>query len=183
MEYIIALGNGLDNRKDLTVESKMTALAATVLYKHTTGSKIIFSGGFTKGKINGSEAKKMYEYSMVLLNIKNGDVILEQNSVDTVGNVEEVKKYLTKDDNVTLVSFGFHLKRAKKLFERYGIKVAGSVASEKILSENFYQDLIKNYNLKRKTIKLLREVILLSLVYTIDNKGRLLRIISSKTRG
>jgi len=46
-----------------------------------------------------------------------------------------------------------------------------------------YNEFIKKYTLKLKVLKLLREIFCLPLVYTIDSKGKMLRIITSRTRG
>jgi uncharacterized SAM-binding protein YcdF (DUF218 family) len=185
MIFIVALGNGLNNQKELTIESKITALFASILLKQKIGQKIIFSGGFTKGKESKSEASKMYEFVLNYIQIPQNDIYLEENSIDTAGNASEVKKYLDKNSTVYLVSFGYHLKRAKRLFENYGIKVSGIFASEKILSKSLlvHKKLVKEFGFKRKAIKLIKEIIFLTLVYSIDSKGKILRIISSRTRG
>ncbi len=184
MVYIVALGNGFDKDKELTVESRMSALAASYLFKKGLENKLIFSGGHTKGKQNLSEAEKMYDYSRQSLSLDIKDVILEEHSIDTAGNAGEVKRYLSEKDSVILVSFGFHLRRARLIFENYGINVKNQFSSERTLKEDYsaYKELIKEFNLLRKIDKLLREMLLIFLVCTIDPKGKILRIITSRTR-
>lgn len=188
MNYIVALGNGLTNLEDggldLTVESKMTALAAIVLYKNKVGEKIIFSGGFTEEK--GSEAGKMLEFvKSELEDIPLSDIILDENSIDTADNAVEVKKILPSESKFIIVSFGYHLKRAKRIFRNFGLKAHGSFASEDVLKNHSpnHSYIFEKYNWKRKLVKIQREIFCLFLVYTIDPKGKILRVITSKSRG
>lgn len=189
MDYIVALGNGMvvlkDNVLDLSPESKITILAAGILYKDKLGQKIVFSGGHTRGKSKESEAKKMFEFIKNKFSIPESDIILEENSIDTAGNAFEVKKLLPENSKVILLSFAYHLPRAKRIFKNYGIYVKKDYASDKVLEENspLYDEFLKKFTLKRKIEKILGEMFCLLLVYTIDSKGKILRIITSQTRG
>src|ERR1035437_196996 len=128
MTYIVVLGKGIEVQKDGNVkpriETAINVLAAYVLYKNNDGAKIIFSGGFTKGKNKDSEAKAMFN---CLKNydpkFKNEDIILEEISIDTAGNAYEVGKIIDKDSEVVLLTTSYHLVRSKKIFKNYLIKV------------------------------------------------------------
>ena len=187
MNYIVALGNGLEKKNgilDLTIESKMTALAAYLCSKEKLGDKIIFAGGYTKGK-KASEAQKMLEFVKEnFANVLEENILLEEKSIDTAGNAYEVGRLLSNDQKIILVSFGYHLLRAKQLFCNFGINVDSAIASESILAKSSpkYENLLRNYSLRRKIVKFLREVAFLSLVYTIDPRGKILRVITSRTR-
>jgi len=189
MNYIVVLGNGLiilkDNVLDLSPESRITALAAGVLYKERHGQKIIFSGGHTKGRNKASEAKKMFEFMKNKFSIPESDIILEENSIDTAGNAFEVKKLLPDNSNVILLSFVYHLPRAKKIFKNFGIYIDKEYASDKVLEQNspLYDEFLSKFTLKRRIEKILKEMFCLLLVYSIDPKGKILRIITLQTRG
>lgn len=174
-----------DNVLDLSPESKITILAAGILYKDKLGQKIVFSGGHTRGKDKESEAKKMFKFIKNKFSIPESDIILEENSIDTAGNAFEVKKLLPENSKVILLSFAYHLPRAKRIFKNYGIYVKKDYASDKVLEENspLYDEFLKKFTLKRKIEKILGEMFCLLLVYTIDSKGKILRIITSQTRG
>lgn len=188
MHYIVALGNGLENLKDnaidLTIESKMNAIAAVVLYKKGIGQKIIFSGGYTKEE--QSEAGKMLEFIKRQFNdIPLDDIILDEGSIDTADNASKVKKILPEGSKFVLISFGYHLKRAKRIFNNFGLHAEKVFASEKVLKQESpkYDYILQKFNWKRKIIKLQREILCLFLVHTIDPKGKILRVVTSNSRG
>ena len=190
MIYIVALGNGMmilkDNVLDLTPESKITALSAGVLYKEGKVKKIIFSGGYTKGKDKESEAKKMFELMKNKFpDIPDADIILEENSRDTAGNAFEVKKLLPINSKIILLSFAYHLKRAKIIFHNFNLDFEQTFASDNILKKMSptYDEILKKYTLKRRIIKFIWEIFCLSFIFTIDPKGKILRIITLQTRG
>jgi uncharacterized SAM-binding protein YcdF (DUF218 family) len=190
MDYIVALGNGMvvlkDNVLDLTPESKITALSAGILYKEGKAKKIIFSGGHTKGRNKESEAKKMFELMKNRFpEIPDADIILEENSLDTAGNAFEVKKLLPINSKIILLSFAYHLKRAKRIFYNFNLKFEQTVASDSVLEKMspIYDEFLKKYTLKRRILKLLWEIFCLSFIFIIDPKGKILRIITSRTRG
>lgn len=120
-------------RVNLSIESKITTLAAAELYLSGRANKIIFSTGKTAGKdAQGNdyptEAEAMYEFMRRSVSeeaIPDSDVILETTSFDTAGNAEEVKKILDRENigkNIAVLTIGYHSFRAGKLFENYGLK-------------------------------------------------------------
>jgi len=190
MIYIVALGNGMvvlkHNVLDLCPESKITALAAGVLYKGGKAKKIIFSGGRTKGKDKESEAKKMFEFMQNMFpEIPDANILLEENSLDTAGNAFEVKRLLPINSRIILLSPAYHLPRVKRIFHNFNLDFEQIVASDTVLEKMspVYDEFLKRYTLRRRILKLSMEIFCLSLVYAIDPKGKILRLITSRTRG
>jgi len=192
---IVALGKnigvrytpaGIRTKPDhLSPESKINTYATGLSWKE--GDAIIFSTGQTAGGGIPSEARLMKGYlKRVFPKIPDSDIVLEEKSIDTAGNAEEVGKILkTKGvENVTLLSTGFHVGNATILFERYGLKVRDVIISEKVMEEHsrhpkrvrtyFNSDVIK----KERKKEFLRRVLL----STIDRKGKILRWLTSKSR-
>ena len=190
MKYIVGLGNGMvilkGNILDLSPESKITALAAGVLYKEEIGEKIIFSGGHTKGPTRESEARKMQELIRNKFpDIPEEDILMEETSLDTAGNAFAVKKVLPENSKVILLSFAYHLPRARRIFKNFGIIPEEVYASDKVLKKlsPIYDNFINKFTFLRKAQKFIREAICLPLAYTLDPKGKFLRIITMRTRG
>ncbi len=187
MIYIVALGNGFEEKNgslDLTVESKMTAVVGYLYLQDNPKNWLIFSGGYTKNR-KISEAKAMLEFIKVSFkNVSAGNIILEEKSIDTAGNAFEVKKILPKNAKIILISFGYHLRRAKLLFSNFGININSVAASELVLIKYSprYDSLAKKFTIKRKIMRLLREIVYYSLVRTIDSHGEIIRIVTSRTR-
>jgi len=170
----------------LSIESKMSALAAGEMFKEGLTDKIIFSGGRTAGKDRSSEAKAMWDYlKKKYPDIPDKIIALEEESLDTAGNAEEVLKILQQYNiqDVALMTAGFHLPRAKKLFKEFGIETQG-VPSEELLKkrskhyERFVEKYLESGQVKTKGIK---EMILRTLLF-IDAKGKLPRLLTKKFR-
>jgi uncharacterized SAM-binding protein YcdF (DUF218 family) len=178
-DAVIALGKNWrlpitgEPRIDLSLESKMTALAAAKLYKDGKVEKIIFSTGKTAGKDKFGndyppEADEMYKYMRRFYSeeeIPSEAVILQNSSFDTAGDAEESGKILKRHgiNRPALLTIGTHLPRAKRLFSNYGIKIAGSFSSQEVLKgrnphlDKFLHDYswrlgIKNTNLDPRFI-------------------------------
>src|ERR1035437_5834978 len=171
-------------RIDLSLESKMTALAAGQMYKDGKVGKIIFSTGKTAGKdSNGNdyptEAAEMNRFMRIFFpldEIPVEDVIVEAESFDTAGNAQEVKQILQKENikNPALLTVGFHLPRSKKLFANYGVGIRKAFSSEDVLKGRnpHYEKFLSDYFWSTRHIKELgKESIGVGLVYTIDPKG------------
>jgi len=190
MDYIVALASGMEISKnnvlDLTPQSKITAIASGVLYKEDIAQKIIFSGGHTKGKDKKSEAELMFDLlKKKFPDIPDTDVVLEENSIDTAENAEEVKKILPQNSNIILLSFSYHLKRARIIFHNFNLNINKIYASDIVLSKQKtkYKNLLNEFTLKIKIQRIIWEIFCLFLVYTIDPKGQMLRLITRRTRG
>lgn len=194
-------------RIDLSIESKMTALAAAEMYRAGLANKIIFSTGKTAGKdAQGNEypteAEAMYKFMRIFFSpeeIQDSAVILETTSFDTAGNAEEVKKIMQEKriDNIALLTVGYHLPRAKRLFKNYGINVKKAFRSEKVLAEkrpryaNFYNEYLWRRKVLRGHLKPLKdagvilgkEAVASGLAFTVDPLGKgITRKITAKSR-
>lgn len=90
----------------LSLESKMTALAAGQMYVEGKAGKIIFSTGETAGKDPEgnpypTEAEEMKRFMRIFFPkdvIPESAIELESQSFDTAGNAEEVKKCFKKKE-------------------------------------------------------------------------------------
>ena len=86
-------------------------------------SKIMLSGGLTNIRLDKTEAKVMKDYCLSR-GVKESQIILEENSLDTIGNgfftLEEVMK-LPKPNLIQVVSSCYHMKRSEYIFRKcYG---------------------------------------------------------------
>ncbi len=90
------------------------------LVKIENPSVIILSGGYTNPQCNISEALMMKQY-MEKNNLDIDDVILEERSMNTIGNAVYSKILLSDMDiecnSITLITSCFHMNRASKIFE------------------------------------------------------------------
>lgn len=201
LDVVVALGKNWDfsiegKRIYLSLESKLTALAAAELYAQKNVKSIIFSGGETAGlDSNGnaypSEAEEMKKFIRIFFQkseIPDKAIILEEKSIDTAGNAEEVRKIIKakKFERIGLLTVGFHLPRAKEIFKNHNVSIAEYFSSEEILkNKNLYYDkLINDYYWSTKYFtEIIKETVGLGLVHTIDPTGKMLRKITSQTRG
>jgi len=116
-----------EQRFHLSPGSRINVLAAGLIYKAGLTDKLIISTGHTAGSNVPSEAKAMKDHlQRIFKDIPDEAIVLEETSVDTEGNVNEVKKIV--DQNPELRTFGLltdesHLERAEPLFEKSGVSV------------------------------------------------------------
>ncbi|MBU2564600.1 YdcF family protein [Patescibacteria group bacterium] len=169
----------------LSIESKMSALAAGEMFKAGLTDKIIFSTGKTAGKYWPSEAEIMSDYLKKNYSIPDDAIILEKESIDTVENAEMVAEIIEKHNikNIALMTSHYHLKRSVGLFNDYGMEVHSFPSEEMIKKrsshyEKFVENYLKSGRVKKEKIK---EAVLRSLL-VIDSKGKIPRIIT-KRRG
>lgn len=199
-DAVVALGKNWQfalegKRVYLSLESRITSLAAAELYLGRQIKCIIFSGGETagndpQGNPYPSEAEEMKKYLRIFFSeeeIPDRAIILEVNSFDTAGNAEEVKKVIRKKSlkSICLLTVTLHIPRAKKLFENYGIKILEAFSSEEVLKgrNEFYDKLIGEYDWSTRYIaELIKETVGVGLVNTIDPKGEILRKVTAITR-
>ena len=179
----------------LSGHSKLSVLAAAILFKEGFTDRIIFSSGHTAGKETISEAEAMRNFMKKKFpEIPDEAIILEEKSIDTAGNAEESIKIVKqlKLSNVGLMSTRDHLKNSTVLFRRYGLNVKqeNSFISEEVISRYMLNGHPKNPNLFLKGYResrqvkgdfYKRELIRKILLYAIDPKGKLLRL-KSRTR-
>jgi len=90
--------------------------------------KIIISGGDAQS-IGKSEAV-VYQDALNAIGIKNTDIIVESNSMNTFKNAEYTSAILreNKFDTVLLVTSGIHMQRALLYFSHFGVKAIPAVS-------------------------------------------------------
>ncbi len=176
---------------ELSLESEITALATGILW-HERGcaDNIIFSTGKTAGKNWPSEACKMRDYMKEHYpNIPDNLITLEEVSIDTVGNAEEVQKLLPETilQNVILVTVGYHMSRSKKIFNKIlrkkGYAVYPVVSEDVLLGSSAqYWDLVEKFQKSRaRKIESVKEFIL-RMILRVDPDGKMLRKITKRLR-
>lgn len=121
----------------LSIESRIGAMAAGILYEQGSVGKIIFSGGTTREGLP-SEAEAMAQYLKKRFpNIPDEAVLLEKESKYTRDNVEKTAKIL--EDNgikeAAQLTFGYHTGRAESHATRFGFDVEQVFSSEEIAKE------------------------------------------------
>ena len=121
--------------------------------------------------------------------IPDSAVILEEKSIDTAGNAEEVSKLIKRYgfSNIGLLTVGFHLPNARRLFDRYGIKVdkddnfiAEQVVKARTRKPELFVESYHRSPLVKQERR--RELVRTILLYTIDRRGRLLREVTKRQR-
>ena len=127
VDYLIVLGSqvkedgpgpALKNRLDKAYE---------YLVAHPS-SKCIVSGGQLY-KEPYSEAFGMQKY-LVELGIDEGRILLEDNSFDTLENIQNsMKLFDPENDSIGLISSNFHMFRATRIAKKAGIKNVHPIAA------------------------------------------------------
>ena len=174
-----------DFKLHLSLESKMTALAAARLLRDGTTDRIIISTGKTAGNDWLSESEEMCNYIKIRNEDLLGRISLEEISIDTAGNAEECKKIIDSAgyQDIAILTTRAHLLRASLLFNNYGIEADG-FTSEDVLQEcggktggMNYRGFLGKYKFsKRSVIEQIKEkAILYPFTWTFDSKGKLLR--------
>lgn len=165
---IAGLGKNWNEKGQLSTASVITALATTIVASEVlqNGGKplIIFSSGYTNGFYANSEAGEMRS----LLSDEEGrTVMVEENSWSTQSNALYLKRDLehigvqpARVDK--LVTVGPHVKRAVRNFEREGLIIGESIASERMTSEIIdrypeYLDRVEDYHNSVEFTKILFE--------------------------
>ena len=198
-DAIIALGKNWrlpieGSRIYLSIESKITAIAAGQMYVDGRAGGIIFSTGQTAG-INKeigqpypTEAEEMKRFMRIYFNedqIPESAIKTEAISFDTAGNAEEVKKILEDEKlkKVAVLTIGSHKRRSGKIFANYGVSVT-AIASQDVLKNRngHYDKFLNEYAWSTRHAKeLLKETILNTLLF-VDPKGEKLRAVTTKSR-
>jgi uncharacterized SAM-binding protein YcdF (DUF218 family) len=190
-----ALGRGF-----LSGHAKLNVLAAGNLYMLGNIGTLIFSTGQTSGYPSESQAMKDFLIKN-FPKIPDSAIILEEKSIDTAGNAEQVSRIIKENDfkTVGVLSVGFHISNAKLLFQRYGVKVDRTFSSEdvvknhaknpvrfkghkepKVFNPELFVSMYRNSpNVKKEKKK---ELIRKFLLHTVDRRGKLIRLVTSRTR-
>jgi len=175
-----------DWKLELSLESKISALAAGEMFIQENTDTIIFSTGKTAGKEWPSEAAAMREFMLEYYpNIPLEKILLEEESIDTVGNAEEVAKMLKEWEEcsrIGLVTIGYHLARSVKIFRRAGLKVIPIASEDLIRCDLRHFSLLKKFESSNaRRIEYVKEFIL-RMILRFDPDGRKLRLLTKKLR-
>lgn len=165
-DAIIVLGRGISKDGELSADSRSRVRKAAELYKEGIALKIVVSGKWSYHADTPpprTEAAAMKAYAEGL-GVRPGDIICEEESMDTIGNIYFVKKHIAEVRgwrNFTIVASGEHLPRAQYLCE----KICGDEyefayrESERVLDDEEYaKELVHERNSLETTRKWLGEV-------------------------
>lgn len=175
------------SRSKLSLESEINAIAAGMLYSTGACRKIIFSTGHTAGPEVPSEARAMKDYMLRHFpDISEEAVILEEESINTKQNAQEVSKIVGKHqfEHVGLLTVGYHLPRSFNEFQRAGVEVEQKFAAEDVLQlrSRRHQELIDRWHQSELVRKETNKERIARLLLKIDPSGRLIDAITSRTR-
>ena len=105
-------------------------LAGISLFKDGKGSKLIFTGGSNPLKAGMKPESYYFKEEAISLGIPSSSILTTKKVVNTYQESLKVKELISKSTNlnknpskIILVTSSFHMKRAKKVFERQGLVV------------------------------------------------------------
>jgi len=117
LRVVIVLGNRISGQK-IHAELKGRMDVAIQLFRDKNANYLILSGGKTNPSIDLSEAEVMKDYALMKV-IPSEAIILEENSMDTIGNAYFTRKIVDKIKclDIYVISSCYHMKRVKFIFE------------------------------------------------------------------
>ncbi len=172
----------------LSVESKMSAVAAGEMFRQGLVETVIFSGGKTAGQKFPSEAAAMAEYlKKKYPEIPERAIVLEEESIDTPENAEQVARMVQNNlelKTIALLTGNIHLPRAQALFKEFGVETHPFPAEDELKGiSKEYEQFIEAYSklsLEGVTAQV-REWVLRSLLW-VDPKGKIPRVVTNVLR-
>ena len=171
---------------ELSVESKITSLAAGEMYSAGLVKKVLFSTGHTAGSNFPSEAEAMKKFMKdKFTEIPDKDIILEEKSFDTPSNAREVKKIIKKYGfkKLALLTTRVHMLRADKLFRHFGIKVDDFYSEEETKKiSSHYKKFVQKYSKSRRAKAEELKELLLRQFLILDPQGKFLENITKRIR-
>jgi uncharacterized SAM-binding protein YcdF (DUF218 family) len=187
---LVALGkNWKRGPGGLSIESKMSALAAGEIWTRGGASLLILSGGRTGGRRRPSEAEAMWALMLrcsCLRGIPESAVVLEDRAIDTAGNAEEVGRILSElgVSEAAILTVGYHLPAARQLFESFGVRVTAAIAAEEVLGgrSRHYGRFLSRWRVSRRVRVERGKELARRALLRVDPKGRVLRVITSVVR-
>ena len=200
-DLLVVLGKNIgvgsspeDIRNDpdyLSDDSRISALAAGEIYQSlTSGIDVLFSTGHTAGADIPAEAAAMRAFTLRHYpDIPSDRLSTEEQSIDTRTNAIEVARILTAKpnyDRIDLMSVGFHVINAEKLFSRIGVPIHRTIASEEVVSARSEEDRMfvqTWFGSERIKKEIQKEKVRSVLLATIDRRGRLLHAVTQHSRG
>ncbi len=186
---IIGLGKALTfdeyGKIMLAPESKATAYTGAFFCAKGNLDKLIFSGGKTQGEKYPSEAELMREHIYKNISKSIADFItLETESKTTWSNARNTKKIL--EDNISqkigLLTIGYHLPRATKIFKREGFSNLIPFASEDYSSESYLAEISEYLKSFKGVSERTKEIMIRAFTFFFPS-GKLLENIANSTRG
>ena len=100
--------------------------AGISLYKKKKASRLFFTGGTTPYDLKSKDEGTLYKEHAISLGIPMNAISVTNKVVNTSEEAIEIKRNLNQmnsSSKIILVTSAFHMKRAKKLFERQGFLV------------------------------------------------------------
>lgn len=189
-DYNILIGLGkaltfdMDNEIMLTPESKATADAAAFFVNSGKLSRLILSGGDTQGSKYLSEAELMQEYIYHNISKSIADFIeIEPKSKTTWSNARNVREMLKGDVNnkMGLLTIGYHLPRAKKIFKREGFSNLIPPASEDYVTGLNLTEISEYLNSSKGVYERTKEMAIRAFTFFFPS-GKILENIANNTR-
>ena len=118
----------LGNTKIIEWDDPDRFIAGIKLYKYGKGEKLIFTGGFNPYDSNLPPEGDIYINEALALEIPKKDLLSTYPVLNTYQEAKAIKRLLNKKipnekKSIILVTSAFHMKRAKRTFEKEGIFV------------------------------------------------------------
>ena len=120
MKILVVLGYRL--LPGNTMHSILKKRLETCILHYSPGDKIIVSGGNAcKSHCNHTEAYMMRSYLLTNLQIDRKDIYLENRSLDTFQNIQNILKILHKEEFLTIhiISSHWHIPKIKLACDMY----------------------------------------------------------------
>lgn len=123
---------------ELSMDSKIIALAAAILSGSGCGECYFYTSGYTNSKRNMSEAAAMRSYGFSLTPcLLTVNIVFEEDSFDTYSNVFNVVQMLIKrkllDRPLIIITSKYHLKRVRDICYIHGLMDVIPIAAEDIV--------------------------------------------------
>lgn len=173
---------------DLSLESKLNALAALVLYRRLQPPPVLlFSGGHTAGRDRPAESEAMRTYLLRHdLQVPDGAILLETESIDTAQNADFVARILQGQGvaSVDLLTVRAHAAGARRIFAAYGVRVDRVHAAEDVLAmrSSHHLGFIRRYARSPRVLAQWAQEAVRSVLLLVDPRGERLRRVTRLMR-
>lgn len=118
-ELAIVLSNHINEDNSLDIETNFRVQVAIDLIKNKNVKKILLSGGYADKNATITHAKAM-EKKLILNNIEKEKIILEEFSLDSVGQAFFTKMNYIQKNNIfdfLVITHNYHINRVKTIFD------------------------------------------------------------------
>ncbi len=197
----IILGKNWESKDPLklSADSEINVLALVCEIKQVIDQGleiiVIFSTGHTAGPENISEAKAMKKFfeEKCKQNLEKVTILLEEDSLDTLGNAKEVKNRFSSQiddaDKIILITVSYHMKRSKSIFESILRRKICPVNADGIVNDVFLDIPFKDFKFIKNRIETfdficiepIKEFILRS-IRVFDRQGKFIYWLAKKVR-